>query len=84
MQRPLCGVLGLVVALIFEVALFIARANTSPGLGKKYEALWEPEAFKAKQQRAVPVEGQAFQTTPAAAAAAPLPAEAEPEPKKKR
>lgn len=64
LQAQMCGVAGLVIALVLETLLFIARASGSPGLGAKYEALVDPKRWAQKQQPARPVEGTAFQTVP--------------------
>ena len=86
MQKHLGGILGLILALILETVLFISRANLTPGLGTKYEALLDPKRHEQKRQKATP-SGDAFQTMPAAAHAQEAARDARPlhaEPKKKR
>lgn len=64
MQEQLCGVVGLILALILETALYISRANLTAGLGAKYEPLLDPKRHALKQQKPQPVEGDSFQTVP--------------------
>ena len=63
-QAQLFGIAGLVIALVLETLLFIARATGSPGVGAKYESLVDPKRWALKQQPAVPIEGETFQTVP--------------------
>ena len=60
---------GLILALVLETALYISRASLTAGLGAKYESLLDPKRHALKQQQARPVEGASFQTVPGRQAA---------------
>ena len=62
-QKPLGGVVGVIVALILETVLFMARANMQTNTGIKYEHLWDPERAKKKKQKPTPA-GTPFTTQP--------------------
>lgn len=64
MQKPLGGVVGIMVALVFETTLFIVRANMAPDGGKKYMHLLDPKAAALAAAPATPA-GEAFTTKPA-------------------
>lgn len=68
MQKPLGGVVGLIVALVFETVLFIVRANMSSESGKKYMHLLDPKRAKLDAEPATPA-GDAFTTMPVRAIA---------------
>ena len=55
--------MGVIIALILETVLFIARANMQTNAGAKYEHLWDPERAKQKKQPPVPA-GTPFTTQP--------------------
>lgn len=63
MQKPLGGVVGVIIALIFETILFMARANMQTNAGMKYEYLFDPERAKQKKQKPTPA-GCPFTTLP--------------------
>ena len=63
MQKPLGGVVGVIIALILETVLFMARANMQTNAGIKYEHLWDPERAKRKKQKPTPT-GTPFTTQP--------------------
>jgi hypothetical protein len=62
-QKPLGGVVGVVVALVLETVLFMARANMQTNEGIKYEHLWDPERAKKKKMKPQPA-GVPFTTQP--------------------
>lgn len=64
LQKPLGGVVGIMVALVFETTLFIVRANMSPDGGKKYMHLLDPKAAALAAMPPTPA-GDPFMTMPA-------------------
>ncbi len=62
MQEPLGGVLGIIVALVFETVLFIARSSMKAGGGQKYQRYLDPDKFEHMQAGSTPAEGQQFIT----------------------
>eukprot|EP00892_Ulva_mutabilis_P010704 jgi/Ulvmu1/8005/UM004_0241.1 len=63
LMKPLGGVVGLIIALVFETTLFIVRANMASEGGMKYMHLLDPKRAKLAAAEPTPA-GEAFTTMP--------------------
>jgi hypothetical protein len=74
MQKYLGGVVGVIIALVFETVLFIARASMQTNAGMKYTHLLDPKKAKLQAQPATPA-GKPFTTQPSGKGKTKLPRE---------